>query len=80
MRNKIIFFGGLKDYFTDPIELPLTSKDTYSDVLKTLCDLNPEAKNLMLNSRFVSEDEFVEITDLIVLGAEICILPPASGG
>jgi hypothetical protein len=84
METQIIFFAGLKDYYSKYMKMNVDTQETYHHILKRLCELKPEATDLLNSSRFACNGEFVELTDTIGPGSEkgieICVMPPASGG
>ncbi|MGB0840502.1 MAG: MoaD/ThiS family protein [Chitinophagales bacterium] len=83
MKITIKSFAITKDYFPNNtvIELPESEETaTLGSFVDYLKAENPHAIILLDNCRFAIGDEFAEREDPITEGAEICFLPPSSGG
>ena len=76
---KVQVYAILKEHF----EKEFTLQESFKDVnaLKTfLIGSNPEAKNLLVISRFAVDNEFVENDYNLNDNDTISIMPPSSGG
>jgi len=77
---QIVFFAGLKDYYSKNMQMTVDSQETFHHILRRLCESKPEAAPLLGCSRFACNGAFVELSDTVGPETEICVIPPASGG
>lgn len=57
-----------------------TNAQTVAELVKELSTEYPEAKEILENSRYAINDEYVDIEARLVDGCELAIIPPVSGG
>lgn len=80
MFVKIKLFAALKDYFDSSMQIELKSQATIQDLLDTLININPKAKDVLTTTRFAFNNQIVDLNCPLNDQAEIFIYPPSSGG
>jgi len=76
----ILFFGPLKTYFGNKVNLSLPNETLIKVLVTRLKEVSPEASSL-LDSCKIAVNSIIENDDFqLVDSCEVAILPPFSGG
>jgi molybdopterin converting factor small subunit len=78
---RITFFAGLRDLAgSSAIEIPWFASLTMAQLRRRVVEQHPKVEGLLKRSRAVIGDALVEDNASVPQGAEVCFLPPVSGG
>lgn len=76
----ILFFGALKSYFGNTLQLSVNKGDSLADVLLKLQSSNGLATNILSSCQLAVNGTIVDNKFVLVEACEVAILPPFSGG
>lgn len=83
MRNiqiKVLFFGSLKEFFCDQVELQVPDNINLGRLMKIFKEKSPEASNILSSCRIAVDNELRDLDFIVNEPLEIAFLPPYSGG
>ncbi|MDH7604382.1 MAG: MoaD/ThiS family protein [Melioribacter sp.] len=80
MKVTIKIFANLKDYLPEEFQLIIDEDSSIEQLRNLLINKQPQIKNILDNSRFAINEEFVDDNTIIKKNNTIYIIPPVSGG
>lgn len=80
MKVTIKTFANLKDYLPEEFQLMIDEDSNIKQLRNLLIKKLPQIKNILVNSRFAINEEFVDDNTIIKKNNTIYIIPPVSGG
>jgi len=76
----VTVFANLKEHFDTNMRVEVKDSAEVEDVLKKMTQIKPEAEGIISASRVAIGDQMVDIHYNLENEAQICLLPPSSGG
>lgn len=80
MQVHVRMFGGMRDFFTERLDLQVGSGAAVLDVTQHLREASPACVALLAACVFVVDNKFVEVEFALCEGAVVEVMPPFSGG
>ncbi len=76
----ILFFGALKQYFGNTLQLSVNKGNSLADILLKLQSSNGLATDILSSCQLAVNGTIVENKFVLVEACEVAVLPPFSGG
>ncbi|MEJ5350935.1 MAG: MoaD/ThiS family protein [Melioribacteraceae bacterium] len=80
MKVTIKIFANLKDYLPEEFQLIIDDDSSIEQLRDLLINKQPRIKDILVNSRFAIDEEFVDDKTIIKKNNTIYIIPPVGGG
>lgn len=80
IQVNLIFFGSLKSYFGEKLQILVTKGINLNGIINVLIDNKPEATDILNTSLLAIDSELQNKEYKIYETVEIAVLPPFSGG
>jgi molybdopterin converting factor small subunit len=77
---RILFFGSLRAYFGDQMQMQVTHGLEIGDVMEILKTKSPDASDVLASCRVAVDSELEQCDFKLNQPHELAILPPFSGG